>query len=322
MGSPEAQRGRRWLALIEGLRPAHWVKNLLVLAPMPFSGQADQLWAWGTVLGTLAAFCALASSVYLINDIADRRADQAHPQKRDRPVASGRLSVSRAGVAGAALLVVAAAGIAAVWWALHERGLGDFGASLAAWAGTYVVLNLAYSLGLKRRPILDVVIVSMGFVLRAMAGASATAAVVSPWLVVCTFMLCLFIALGKRRSEIVTLGEQAGGVRHVHLFYNRTNLEHMLAVSAGLAILTYTLYCLASKTMERVGSAHLIWTIPLVVYGMFRYYCLSLNSPAEDPVRIVMRDKVLWLVGLTWLACVAAVVTWGRIPAVRDLLLH
>ena len=322
MEAPAGQDGRRRPALIEAIRPAHWIKNLLVLAPLPFSGQWDQPWAWATALGAFAAFCALASSIYLINDIADRRADQAHPQKRGRPIASGRLAVPAAAISAVVLLAIGAAVVAAVWQALRVRGLTVYGTSLAAWAGAYVVLNLAYSLGLKGRPILDVLAVALGFVLRAMAGASAVAAVISPWLVVCTFTLCLFIALAKRRSEIVALGEQAAGARRVHGFYTLTNLEHMLAVSAGLAILTYSLYCLAPGTIERVGSAHLIWTIPVVVYGMFRYYCLSLNSPAEDPVGIVMGDKVLWLVGVAWLACVAAVVTWGRMPAVRDLLLH
>jgi 4-hydroxybenzoate polyprenyltransferase len=173
---------------------------------------------------------------------------------------------------------------------------------------------------LKGRPILDVLLVAMGFVLRAMAGAAAVAAVISPWLVVCTFMLCLFVALAKRRSEIVALGQAAGQTRRANLFYTPANLDHMLAVSAGLSILTYSLYCLAPGTVAHVGSAHLIWTIPLVVYGMFRYYCLSLSG-GQDPTGLILRDRVLWLVLLVWAAMVAAVLKWGGAPPWNQMLL-
>lgn len=302
------------LSILEAMRPAHWVKNLFVLAALPFSGKWS---AWPAALGAFAAFCLLSSGIYLINDIADRKADRAHPTKRRRAVASGRLSAAVA--AGAAIVLLAAgAGIIACLaaWTAGAAGV------LAFWAGAYVVGNLAYSFGLKRAPILDVLVVATGFVLRAMAGAAAIAVPPSPWLVVCTFMLCLFIALAKRRGEVAALGDAAVEARSVHGFYNLSNLEHMLAVSAGLAILTYTLYCLAPHTVRRVGSAHLIWSVPVVVYGMFRYYCLTRALGDEDPVRILLRDRVLWLVGVAWLACVLVVLKYGRDPAVRDLLLR
>ena len=320
--STGAKQGRTWAALLEALRVPHWVKNLFVLAALPFSGQWVEPGSWAAALGALAAFCLLSSAVYLINDIADRRSDRAHPVKCRRPVASGRLPVYLAAAAAGVLLAAGAAIVAYLSWQLHETTAPLEGLALAVWSGAYVLINLAYSMGLKGRPILDVLIVAFGFVLRAMAGAAAIAVVVSPWLVVCTLMLCLFIALAKRRSEIVALGAAAAATRRVHRFYTVSNLEHMLAVSAGLAIVTYSLYCLAPQTVRRVGSAHLIWTIPLVVYGMFRYYCLTLGSKGEDPVRLLLRDRVMWIVGAVWLLCVIAVLTWGGGDAVSGLLLH
>ncbi|MDY7010029.1 MAG: decaprenyl-phosphate phosphoribosyltransferase [Planctomycetota bacterium] len=310
-------------ALVEAMRVRHWTKNVFVLAALPFSGKWTDPSAWAMAWGAFAAFCLLSSAIYLINDIADRKSDLAHPVKNRRPIASGRLSPSLAAGAAGVLLIGGAGIVALLSWKLYRPGLPIAGMGLAAWSGAYVLINLAYSLGLKGRAILDVLIVAMGFVLRAMAGASAIAAVISPWLVVCTFMLCLFIALAKRRGEIVALGDDAAGqTRRANRFYTPANIEHMLAVSAGLAILTYSLYCLAPATVERIGSSHLIWTIPLVVYGMFRYYCLTLSAGGDDPVGVLIRDKVLWLVAAAWLVCVIVVLRWGGSEAVRGLLLQ
>ncbi len=323
MGQGTSKSGGGAAALVEALRIRHWTKNIFVLAALPFSGKWTETSAWTMAWGAFAAFCLLSSAIYLINDIADRKSDRIHPVKNRRPIASGRLSPAWAAWAAAVLLAGGGGIVALLSWKLYRPGMPLAGMGLAAWSGAYVLINLTYSLGLKGRPILDVIIVAMGFVLRAMAGAAAIAAVVSPWLVVCTFMLCLFIALAKRRGEIVALGDEAAGqTRRVHRFYTPTNIEHMLAVSAGLAILTYSLYCLAPATVARVGSSHLIWTIPLVVYGMFRYYCLTLSAGGEDPVAVLGRDKVLWLVGTAWLVCVLIVLRWGGSETVRGLLLQ
>ena len=303
--------------MVEAIRIPHWVKNLFVLAALPFSGEWTSGAAWGMALGAFGAFCLLSSAIYLINDITDRRSDQAHPVKARRPIASGRLSVSTAAWAAGALLA-AGTGMVVLVDVLVLRGMLPYkpvmlmhGFALPLWVAAYVVLNLAYSMGLKGKPILDVVIVAMGFVFRAMAGAAAIAVAISPWLVLCTLTLCLFIALAKRRSEIAILGEAAGQTRRVHRFYTLTNLDHMLAVSAGLAIAAYSLYCLAPRTVQRVGSSHLIWTIPLVVYGMFRYYCLTLNHPSDDPAKVLLRDRIMWLVLALWLASVLLIMRVG-----------
>jgi 4-hydroxybenzoate polyprenyltransferase len=298
-------------ALIKALRVSHWTKNFFVFAALLFGAHWERLDAWGLSLAAFVAFCLTSSAVYLINDVCDRQTDRAHPAKRFRPVASGRLPVAVAMAAAGVLLALAAVVVAFV--GLRSYGLSHplHGLGLPIWTAAYLALNLAYSLGLKARPILDVVIVALGFVLRAMAGAAAINVPASPWLVVCTFMLCLFIALAKRRSEILELGEQAAATRRVNRFYTVGNLEHMLAVAAGLAILAYSLYCLAPQTVSHVHSANLIWTIPLVVYGMFRYYCLTLTAGTQDPTRLLLCDKVLWLVGMLWLAMVVAVLKWG-----------
>jgi len=309
-------------ALLEALRVPHWVKNVFVLAALPFSGKWTEPAAWGMAVAAFAAFCLLSSAVYLINDVADRRADRAHPVKFRRPVASGRLSASAAGASAAILLLGAGGILVGLGAVLYDPAGVLCGLGLALWAGLYVLTNLAYSARLKSCPILDVLIVAFGFVLRAMAGAAAIAVPISPWLVVCTFMLCLFIALAKRRSEIAALGRDAARTRSANRFYTVTNLEHMLAVSAGLAIVTYSLYCLAPMTVRRIGSANLIWTIPLVVYGMFRYYCLTLTSAGEDPTKLLLRDKVMWLVLALWLLGVVALLKWGSAEALRGLLLH
>jgi len=319
---PQAQAGAGLpRVLIEAMRPQHWVKNSFVLAPMLFSGRFTQLGAWAQCLPAVAAFCLLASGIYLINDICDRAEDRAHPIKRNRPVASGRLSTTAAGIA-AVVLASAGLGLIAVVEILFydpRQPLGGLG--LMVWTGLYVVLNLLYSFWLKRHIIVDVLAVAMGFVLRAMAGAAAINVPISPWLVVCTLTLCLFIALAKRRSEITDMPPgQADAARRVNRGYPRDFLEHMLTVSAAAAILTYSIYCLAPRTVENVGSAHMVWTIPLVVYGMFRYYRLSELRTGGDPVSVLVRDRILWFVLAAYVLMSAVIITYGKVQSVRKIL--
>lgn len=319
-GEPIATKGGTFRGLLEALRIPHWIKNVFVLAALVFSKQVGSASAWLMALAATAAFCLLSSAAYLINDVADRESDRTHPVKSRRPIASGRVSPTAAVATAIALLAAATVLIVLESLRLRWAGAPVGGMGLAVWAGTYLVLNLAYSFGLKGRPILDVLIVAMGFVFRAMAGAAAVMAVVSPWLVLCTLTLCLFIALAKRRSEIVVLGEAAGRTRRVHRFYTLANLDHMLAVSAGLAIATYCLYCTAPRTIANLGSAHMIWTIPLVIYGMFRYYCLTLQAGGDDPMRVLGRDKVMWLVVGAWILLVVAILKWGPCRSLQGII--
>ncbi|MBS3735177.1 MAG: UbiA prenyltransferase family protein [Phycisphaerae bacterium] len=308
------------LAVGEALRPGHWIKNAFVLAAVVFSGRFDERLAWGVALAAAAAFCLLSSGTYLINDVIDRRRDAMHPIKRMRPVASGRLSVGAALVAGGVCYLggLGLAGALTVRTVAMDLPLGGMG--LLFWSGCYVVLSVLYSLWLKAHAIVDVIVIALGFVLRAMAGASAIAAPISPWLVVCTFTLCLFIALTKRRSELATgTVAEASSARPAHRGYTRDDIEHMLTVATALAILTYSLYCLAPRTVVRLGSAHLIWTIPLVVYGLFRYNRVTRRTSAE-PVTVLLADRVMWAVVAMYVVIAASVIRYGSLPAVRDVL--
>lgn len=295
---PPTSRLPGWVAV---LRPEHWIKNLLLFVALPFSGQFIHAAAWAEAVLGFVSFCLLASTIYILNDIRDRREDAAHPVKRYRPIAAGRLSPAVAGAEAAVLL--SAGGVVAI----------SLGPHFAFLAGAYVVLQVLYTAWLKQRAIIDVICVAMGFVLRASASAAAIGVPASAYLVLCTFMLCLFIALAKRRSEVVLLADQPDKpARRVSRFYTPERTAHMLSVSAGLSIVTYSLYCVDPGTVERLGSMHMVWTIPLVVYALFRYYCLT-AAGQDDPVRILLRDRALWLVGLAWLAMVAGVIAIGRL---------
>lgn len=331
-------------ALLQALRPAHWVKNGFVVAPILFSGRLFDLQAWERCLLAVIVFSLLSSAVYLINDICDRNSDRLHPDKRYRPLASGRLSV---GLAGTAAVVLALAGLALAailavpcLKTIFERkgvdlsflpemfGAGSCaespplaGVGLLVWATIYFVLNVAYSLRLKWYTVIDVSVVAFGFVLRAMGGAAAIAVPVSPWLVICTFTFCLFLALAKRRSELNEFSaEDAGKIRRVHRGYRVDDLDFMLTTTTAIAIMSYCLYCLAPRTVERFGSANMIWTIPLVMYGIFRFIRIGRRIHKGDLVSVLLVDRVLWLVVLLYSALSAAIIYFGKHPVVQNIL--
>jgi 4-hydroxybenzoate polyprenyltransferase len=308
-------------AAIEAMRPTHWLKNGFVLVPVLFSEQYLSLDPWWRALVAMASFCLISSSVYLVNDVCDRAYDRQHPDKCRRAVASGRLSVHGALVA-AVVCVLTGLALAFYVAAVNAQESGQpFGVSVPTWAGLYLVLVLAYSLKFKQYVILDVILISLGFVLRAMAGAAAIDAPISPWLVLCTFTLCLFVALTKRRAEIEQLpDDQAQAVRRTNRAYRPEDFQYMLAVSAALALVTYSLYCVAPGTVHRIGSAHLIWTVPLVVYGVFRYDRVSRRLHRGDVVNILLGDRVMWLVLLAYAALVLAVLQFGAHPILYRIL--
>lgn len=315
-------RPRGLFALPEAMRPGHWVKNGFVVVPILFGGRYTSPEAWGHCLLALASFCLLSSAVYLVNDILDRQADRQHPRKRRRPIASGRLSVSLA--ASAAVVLVAAAlgmtAIAAIWPSTGPAvALGGW--ALAIWACSYCLLNLLYSTWLKHHVYIDVIAIALGFVLRAMAGAAAVAVGISPWLVVCTFTLCLFLGFTKRRGEMLQLSEaQARASRRTHGAYELPELNRLITISAGLAIMTYALYCLAPRTVEHLGSAHMIWTIPLVVYGVFRYDGISRRTGGGDVVEVLGHDWPMWATVGLYLLLSGLVIQFGRHASLAGIL--
>jgi 4-hydroxybenzoate polyprenyltransferase len=237
---------------------------------------------------TFAVFCALSGSVYLFNDVADRDADQRHPLKRTRPIASGALSPSTALAAG--LLLTAAA--LAVSYAVAPL--------LALIAAGYVALLGLYSVALKHVVIVDVLTIAMGFVLRAVAGAVAVGVPIGQWLLVCTTLLALFLALSKRRHELVLLGEGATDHRRILDEYSPYLLDQMIAVVTASTVIAYTVYATSADTAARLGTARLGLTIPFVLYGIFRYlYLVHQKRAGGSPAALLVTDRPL-------LACVAA----------------
>lgn len=287
-------------ALIRSLRPAQWLKNGFVLAPIVFSGRAGDGDAWLRSLLAVAAFCAASSATYLLNDVLDREADRQHPSKRTRPIASGELSVAAALAAAAlaAVLAVAAAFVLGGWFP-HVLG-------------GYLVLTVLYSALLKELVFIDVLVVAAGFVLRVVGGAAAIPVPVSRWLLLCAYLLALYLALGKRRAELALLGEGAGNHRVVLGHYTLPLVDQAISVVLGATVLAYTLYTVAPETVAKVGSEGLMVTVPVVLYGLLRYlYLLHRQELGGSPTRVLMLDRPLLSCVVVWLAVAAIVVGAG-----------
>lgn len=290
-------RRARGPALLEAMRPRQWSKNVFVLAGIVFAGRLFERAAELRVLAVFAVFCAASSAVYLANDVADRVADAHHPQKRLRAIASGRLSPGVASAAAALLALLALLGAA-----LLNRS------TFAIVAG-YLLSTCAYSFGLKRVYLLDVMIVAAGFVLRAAAGAAAIDAEISPWLLVCSFLLALFLALGKRRAELVLLGEEAQAHRAALSHYRQPLVDSWLTALSGAAIVSYALYTQSQRTVEHFGTTNLLYTVPFVIYALFRYQSHVVQLDAGgDPGNLILHDRGLWLALAGWAVTAAVVI--------------
>lgn len=274
-------------ALWVSVRPEQWTKNLLVFGGLLFGGRLLRpLDVWFATL-TFGIFCALSAAVYLVNDVLDREGDQRHPLKRVRPIASGALSVNTA------LAVAATLGVAAVAAAAWIRP------ALAAVAVSYLLLLWLYSTLLKHVVIVDVLTIAAGFVLRATAGAVAIHVPISQWLLVCTTLLALFLALSKRRHELTLLGEGAIGHRRILEEYSAYLLDQMIAVVTASTLIAYCVYATSPDTAQRLGSDRLGLTIPFVLYGIFRYlYLVHQKRGGGSPAALLLTDRPL-------LACVA-----------------
>jgi 4-hydroxybenzoate polyprenyltransferase len=288
--------------LLEAMRPRQWTKNVFVLAGIVFAGQLFDAHAVVRVLLCFGVFCAAASAVYLANDVADRDSDAHHPKKKNRPIASGRLST---GTAMAASVALAAGSLIAA--ALLNR------ATLAMTAA-YLAATFAYSFALKHVFLLDVMLVALGFVLRAAVGAAVIDAVISPWLLVCSFLLALYLALGKRRGELVLLKEGAANHRAALEEYSLPLVDSWLTALSGATIVSYALYTQSERTVEHFGTSNLLYTVPFVIYALFRYQHLVLrDEEGGDPGALLLRDKGLWIALLGW-GLTAAFVIYRRMP--------
>lgn len=285
------------MTLIQLLRPKQWIKNLLVFAPLVFAGK---LMDWPSVVlavGAFAGFNLLASSMYILNDIHDLEFDKQHPNKKYRALASGKVTVETAWSLSVGLLLGA---LWVTWWVESE---------LTLVALLYAGLIFSYSRYLKSIVVLDVLVVAIGFVLRALAGAVAINVVFSPWLLVTTLFLALFLVLGKRRQELVGAGEHAHRHRPVLGEYSVALLDQLIGVVATASLVSYALYCLWPETIARFGTTNLIYTLPIVVYGLFRYfYLVYLRDRDGDPTEILYSDRPLLVAIVLWGVFVIAII--------------
>ena len=276
------------LPLVRALRPPQWVKNLFVLVPAVFAHRLLHGPALERALLAFAAFCAASSAVYLLNDLRDREADRQHPLKRHRPLAAGTLAPGPA-LAVALLLAVGALASGVL-----------LGAAFAAVVGLYLLLNLAYSWGLKHVVILDVMIVAIGFELRVEGGAAAIGVAVSSWLLLCTLFLALFLAFSKRRHELETLADGAAVQRRVLSNYSAPFLDQMINVVSASAVVSYAFYATAEETVSQHGRG-LVYTVPFVLFGVFRYlYLIYQDSGPRNPTETLLTDPPFLLNLLLW----------------------
>jgi 4-hydroxybenzoate polyprenyltransferase len=289
-------------AVVVSLRPRQWVKNLFVFAAVIFSQNLFTPLFW-PALGAFVIFCGLSGAVYLINDVADMERDQQHPVKRSRPVASGRLPKPAAAVLGALLLV---ASLGAAFALARPFGLVALG---------YGVMLVAYSFWLKYLVILDVLTVALGFVLRAVAGAEAVDVDISGWLVICTILIALFLALGKRRHEYLSLKGAAAVHRPILAEYSEGFLDQMIAVVTASTAMAYALYTMWPETVVKFHTRLLPLTFPFVLYGIFRYlYLLYHRDLGGNPSDLLLSDRALLVNTLLWMGTLIVIIygpTWG-----------
>lgn len=290
-------------AVFRQLRVRQWTKNLVLFAGVIFSyhfpiGSEVARAALGFL-----SFCFLASSVYTLNDLRDAEQDRVHPKKRYRPIASGALPVPVAWV-----LMVVLLGLAVL--------LGiPLGRDFLVTAGIYYVLNLAYTLALKRVVLVDVMLIALGFVLRAVAGVEALAisAEISPWLLICTLFLALFLAVCKRRQERELLADQAQDHRQTLSEYPRELVDQLIPVVTAATVISYAIYTATPGTVEKFGSDKLVYTVPFVVFGVFRYlYLVYRHQKGGSPSEVLLTDIPTLLNVVFWMCSVVIILTFAR----------
>ena len=272
-------------------RPKQWTKNGFVLAGVVFAQKAFVISSVASALLAFVAFCALSGAVYAANDVLDVEEDRKHPTKRRRPVASGEVSPRSATVFAA---VLAIAGLA-LGFAV-DPGVGLAGAA-------YLALQVLYTLLLKHTAILDVMSISGGFVIRALAGVAAVGSPISPWLIVCTALLTLFLGFSKRRHEIASLGDGAAVHRRNLRDYSVPLLDEMMNIMISATIIAYVLY-----TFFEYDNYYMMGSIPFVVYGVFRYMLLVHRNGGGNPDTLLLRDRPLQIALVLWLLVVGTVI--------------
>ncbi|HYT69264.1 MAG TPA: decaprenyl-phosphate phosphoribosyltransferase [Vicinamibacterales bacterium] len=290
------------LSLLVSLRPSQWTKNLIVFAALLF-GQRGNAPAFldpsavGQAIAAFAIFCILSGVVYLINDVADREKDRVHPLKRRRPIASGAIAP---GIAIGAALVLTTGALGAAWLLRP---------AFASVAVVYVGLQALYSGPLKHVVIIDVLTIAIGFVLRAVAGAVAIDVPISHWLLILTILLALFLALSKRRHELVLLADGATGHRPILEEYSPYLLDQMIAVVTASTLVSYVIYTVSPETVQKFHTDYLGLTLVFPLYGIFRYlYLVHQKEGGGSPSDMLLNDRPLLACVALWAVSVAAII--------------
>jgi 4-hydroxybenzoate polyprenyltransferase len=278
-------------AALAAMRPRQWSKNLLVFAGLVFAAKLGDASRWVEALAAFAAYCAISSAAYLVNDVRDREDDRLHPVKRARPIARGELSPRAA--------LVLAAGLAAVALAL----VAVLGPVSVAFLLAFAALQAGYTLALKHIVLLDVLAIGALFVIRAAAGAAAVDVRISPWLLLCTALLALFLALAKRRGELVLVGARQAPGRPVLEGYSLELVDQLVAIVASSTVLAYSVYTLTAR-----DSKALLATVPFVIFGVFRYLLLvHRDDVGEEPEQVLLTDVPIILAVAGWIVSAAAI---------------
>lgn len=265
---------------LRALRPHQWIKNVFVFAPLIFARKLTDLNLALDSLLVFAAFSLVASAIYLVNDVADYERDRVHPKKRYRPIAADKIS-RRTALIMAGLIAPIGLGIA--YWLNVTTGVV---------VSIYGCMNLSYSFGLKHVVLLDVFIIATGFLLRVTSGAFAIEVGISPWLLICTFFVALFLAFCKRRHELVSLGEDAAKHRGILAEYSVVYIDKMISAVSAMTVMSYALYTIDPKVSARLGTDALVATVPLVLFGIFRYlFLVHQKQQGGSPTQVVLTDR-------------------------------
>lgn len=282
---------------LRALRPHQWIKNGFVFGPLIFARRLMDVEAVQDSLWAVVAFSAVASAIYLLNDVMDYDRDRQHPKKCLRPIAAGKVKKRTALVLAATL---APAGLAVAW---------TLGIATMTVIGMYLIMNLLYSTLLKHVVLVDVFVIAIGFLMRVVAGALAIQVGVSAWLLVCTLFVALLLAFGKRRGEAMELGADAAAHRGTLAEYGATFIDTAVASLAAMTVMSYALYTIDPAVMKRLGTDALVLTVPLVLFGVMRYlFVLHHRGLGASPTQLVLKDTGMKVVVALWLVtCIVAI---------------
>ena len=287
--------------IIRAIRPKQWIKNTVVFAALIFAKQLFVLPSLFLSFCAFCLFCLLTGSVYLFNDIMDVEEDRQHPSKKNRPIASGELSIKTAIVAA---LIMGIFAVVASFYLSPQFGLVII---------CYWLVNFAYSKYLKHVVIIDVMVIALGFVLRAVGGAVVINVEISSWLIICTTLLALFLGFGKRRHELVLMKDNAKEHRRILEEYSPYFLDQIIAVLTASIVVTYALYTMSARVVAKLQTSHLNLTIPFVLYGIFRYlYLIHQKNRGGNPTTVLFTDKPLLINTGLWFITVCIILYFLR----------